>query len=89
MFNYAFGIEILQAAHTISTCQIFCKTSENLIPRLTNQEGNITIFARTLSEMYDRHFQTFKKFYNTSRVCWVYDRITDSFLEWTGWVNLS
>ena len=54
-------------ARTTSKCEPFYKTSRNLISRMSKQGFNITVFTRTLTKMPGRHFQTLKKFYNTSK----------------------
>ena len=67
MLCSTFIAEILRTGCTTSKCKSFCKTSENLIREIYKQGSNITVFARKLTKIYDRHFQTFWKFYNNSR----------------------
>ena len=63
---YSFGAKILRTALTTTRCQRFCKTSENLIFRVSKQGGNVIDFPRSLTKLYGRHFQTFRKFYSIS-----------------------
>ena len=60
--------------------------SENLICKTPKQGGIITVFARTMTKIYDRHFQTFRKIYYTSRE--FIDALTKYFFKdfWTGLV---
>ena len=46
MFYSAFGAEILRTARSNSKCDTFCKTSENLIFRMSKQGGIITVVAK-------------------------------------------
>ena len=67
MFYSAFGTEILQTARATSKLKRFYKTSENSIPRMTKQGGDIDVFTRTLTKTHGRYFQAFRKFYHTSK----------------------
>lgn len=52
---------------------------------MSKHGGNITFLTRTLNKIYDRHFQTFWKFYNTSRSLLTFwqDKF-DKYLDRTG-----
>ena len=67
MFYSAFGVKILESAHTFSKYETFCKMPDNLIFRMSKQGGNINVSERASTEMYGRHFQTSLKFHNTSK----------------------
>ena len=47
--------------------ETFGKTSENLLSRISKQDGNTDSLARTLTKIYCRYFSTFRKFCNTSK----------------------
>ena len=59
------GSKILQTAHNNSKWETSCKISENSIPRprKSRQGDDIIAFAKTLTKIYDKHFQTFRKLY--------------------------
>ena len=47
--------------------ETFGKTSENLLSRISKQDGNTDSLARTLIKIYCSYFSTFRKFCNTSK----------------------
>lgn len=62
MFCSADGAEIFQIVFTTCKFEIDCKLSIDLISRMQKQGENITDFVRTLAKIYNRHFQTARKF---------------------------
>ena len=54
MFYFAFGLEILRTCRTTSNSETFCKISGNLIPRMSQHGGQVNVFTRTLTKIYDR-----------------------------------
>lgn len=56
MFYSTVGAGILQTPCSAIKWGTFCKPSENLISRIFKKSGNISLFTRTLEEIYDIHF---------------------------------
>ena len=67
MFYSVTGTGILWRTCTTSKYETFYKTFENLISKTTKQGGDINVLTKRLFKIHARYFQTFRKFYNTSK----------------------
>ena len=66
MFYSAYGAEILRTARTASDVNSFINHCRVLIKRMVKQGGVIDKMEKTLSRVFGRHFDVFKKFFPTS-----------------------
>ena len=53
VFSSKFGAGILQTARTTSKCGTFWKISDNLISKISKQDGNITVTKGTLTKIHE------------------------------------
>ena len=66
IFYSTFVAEILRITRVTNTCNEFWTSSKALLSRAQDQGGNTLLLKRPLSKYFDRHFELFQKFSNTS-----------------------
>ena len=66
MFYSSFGAEILRSARTTTDRTDFKNICKTLTTRMARQGGKRYKFEATINKMFGRHFETFRKYSNTS-----------------------